>query len=321
MTRTLILLVALGVAAGPVDDPRQQYVERYAPLAVSEMQRTGVPASITLAQALLESDAGRSELAVYARNHFGIKCHSGWTGEKYYHDDDQVQECFRSYASVEDSYRAHSEHLLAGERYQGLFDLDPTDYKAWARGLRQAGYATDPAYADKLIRNIESLELYRYDQPSAAPALESGRSLPLVETESVLAGTSVPLRQSEAKERLTVSLTRPLGHQNGVPFVRTVEGDSWQSLADAYGLFLRQILKYNDLESASPLEPGTQVYLSRKKGQSAPEYGRYIVDREGLTLWDISQMFGIRLGRLRQFNGIIGNGPIPVGDTVLLKKF
>ena len=317
MTQLLILLTALGtVAAGPADDARVQYVERYAPLAVSEMQRTGVPASITLAQALLESGAGQSELAVHARNHFGLKCHGDWTGEKYYYDDDRAQECFRVYPSVEDSYRAHSDYLLRGERYRSLFDLDPTDYKAWARGLRRAGYATDPSYANKLIRNIEELELHRYDQP-AAPELPAKPELSAAAPAPQLSSQ----RESQAKERLTVSLSRPVGELNGVPFVRSVEGDSWQALADANGLFLRQILRYNDLDYPIPLEPGTMVYLAHKKKECAPEYGRWTVDRGGLTPWDISQMFGIRLQILRQLNGWYDNDPVPEGEVVFLRSF
>lgn len=162
MKRLILLLVAAGVLLGASPDTRQAYIEQYAPLAISEMQRTGVPASITLAQALVESGAGASKLARYANNHFGIKCH-GWQGEKYYKDDDLLHECFRAFPSAEDSYRAHSDFLRDRSHYGSLFELDPTDYKGWAHGLKKAGYATDPRYADKLIKVIEDYQLYRYD--------------------------------------------------------------------------------------------------------------------------------------------------------------
>ena len=163
MKRLILLLVAAVVLLGATPNTRLAYIEQYAPLAVSEMQRTGVPASITLAQALVESGAGSSPLARHANNHFGIKCHNDWTGEKYYKDDDLVHECFRAFPSAEDSFRAHSDFLRDRAHYRSLFELDPTDYKGWAHGLKQAGYATDPHYAGKLIKVIEDYELYRYD--------------------------------------------------------------------------------------------------------------------------------------------------------------
>ena len=178
MKRFLILIAALAPCLCAAQNPHLSYIEKYAPLAVAEMQRTGVPASITLAQALVESGAGRSPLAVEANNHFGIKCHEEWDGETFYKDDDSAGECFRAYASVEESYRAHSDFLRSRERYQSLFDLEPTDYKAWAKGLKKAGYATDARYANKLIESIEDFQLYRYDQEALAQAAPVAASAP-----------------------------------------------------------------------------------------------------------------------------------------------
>lgn len=180
MRRLLMLLAALLPLLAAAQTPQQDYIAKYAALAVSEMQRTGVPASITLAQGLLESAAGLSPLAVHANNHFGIKCHDDWEGETFYKDDDSAHECFRAYPSAEDSFRAHSDFLRNRANYRSLFDLDPTDYKAWARGLKKAGYATDPSYADKLIRQIEMYGLARYDHAEADV------------TEADVAGTDVP---------------------------------------------------------------------------------------------------------------------------------
>ena len=314
MKRILILAAALLPLLCAAQNPRQAYIEKYAVLAVSEMQRTGVPASITLAQGLVESGAGASPLAVHANNHFGIKCHNDWTGKKYYKDDDQVRECFRAYASVEDSFRAHSDFLRARDRYKGLFDLEPTDYKAWAKGLKRAGYATDPAYATKLINLIEDFQLYRFDQDvqvgiPTPRELETPREVPAAE-----------VRDPRYKESVTLSLARPVYEQNGVRFVRAIEGETLQTIADSYGLFLRELLRYNDLEQEIPLDPGTVVYIARKKTEAAYGIGKYVVDREGETLWELSQRFAIQLKKLRLYNAFRGGAPLEPGDTVLLRK-
>ena len=162
-TAALMSVTLLISAAGPGDTPQEKYIQKYAPVAVSEMYRSGVPASITLAQGLLESRYGLSELAVNGNNHFGIKCHD-WTGKKIYHDDDHRQECFRAYKSPDESFSDHSDFLRYRDRYKSLFDNDITDYKAWAHGLKKAGYATDPAYPSKLIKLIEDYRLYEYDK-------------------------------------------------------------------------------------------------------------------------------------------------------------
>ena len=160
MRKTVALLISF-LCCFPLaaQDLYEQYIATYSDAAVAEMYRSGVPASITLAQGLLESGMGRSTLAVQANNHFGIKCH-GWTGMKVYHDDDAKDECFRKYESVEDSYKDHSDFLRYKDRYKFLFDLEPTDYKGSCYGLKSAGYATDPSYANKLINIIEKYRLY-----------------------------------------------------------------------------------------------------------------------------------------------------------------
>ncbi len=156
---------------GPAPDYALEYINRYGSLAVNEMKRSGVPASITLAQGMLESNYGRSRLATQGNNHFGIKCHSDWSGQKIYHDDNHRNECFRSYSSVEESYRDHSDFLVNGSRYRDLFNLSNTDYKGWAHGLKRAGYATDPKYPELLIRKIEEYRLWAYDTGATAAAI------------------------------------------------------------------------------------------------------------------------------------------------------
>ena len=350
MKRILLLLAAATLFLGAAKNPRQAYIDRYYPLAVREMHRAGVPASITLAQAILESGAGQSPLALQANNHFGLKCHSDWTGKTFIKDDERANECFRAYPSVEDSYRAHSDFLRDRKHYQPLFALDPTDYKEWARGLRRAGYATDPSYANKLITLIEDFQLYRYDtmtldelpaeEPAAAPAVERS-----VETVAAVApvvavapvqpqqvreeparvqrtpGRAQQPRTAEPGETVTLSLTREVYTMNGARYVRAVEGETWASLAADYHFSEKQLLRFNDLDAPVALQPGMMVYLDRKKAQAEPGYGKYEVEQDGMTLWDISQMFGIQLGKLRLYNAFRGSAPLEAGDTVLLRKF
>jgi len=157
----------------------EEYIDKYQDLAISEMKKHRIPASIKMAQAILESGSGNSELAVKANNHFGIKCHKGWTGKTYHKDDDEKDECFRKYKSPEDSYRDHSHFLTSRDRYKSLFDLEITDYKGWAYGLKQAGYATNPRYPELLIRIIEVNGLTR---------LDAGRRLPVGGRQSAVSG-------------------------------------------------------------------------------------------------------------------------------------
>ena len=163
---TVALMAVLPLTAAP-DSPQRKYIAQYASMAVNEMYRSGVPASITLAQGMLESRNGESPLASKGNNHFGIKCHNTWEGGKMYYDDDRKGECFRKYKSVDESFRDHSDFLRYRDRYKFLFDLKTTDYKGWAYGLKKAGYATDPAYPQKLIKLIEDYQLYKYDTMSA----------------------------------------------------------------------------------------------------------------------------------------------------------
>ena len=356
MKRILFLLVVAWLALGAGKNPRLAYIDQYASLAVREMQRTGVPASITLAQGMLESGAGLSPLAVQAHNHFGLKCHNDWKGEKFFYDDETPDECFRVYPTVEDSYRAHSDFLRGRERYKDLFDLDPTDYKGWARGLRRAGYATDPGYATKLINIIEDFQLYRYDtmsaddfqaaetavaevvpepvegQAAAEPEEFPVQAAPVRETvEAVVREHTVrpehddwPVDETvqlpDFQESVSLSLARQVYTMNGVRFVRAIEGETWASIAADNHLSLKQILGYNDLTAPIPLHSGMMVYLGRKKAEAEPGYGRYQVDQEGLTLWDISQMFGIQLKKLRLYNIFRADAPIRPGDTIILRK-
>ena len=310
----LAIILALLPALCPADTPQRSYIEKYAGLAIEEMYRSGVPASITLAQGLLESGNGLSELAVKGNNHFGIKCHNAWTGSKVYHDDDSKGECFRKYDSPEESFRDHSDFLRYRDRYKFLFDLDPTDYRGWAHGLRKAGYATDPKYPEKLIRLIEEYELHLYDsmKPSAggAKVQEMPQSPATLELASPLTG-----RQREV---FSFALSRQMYSQNGVPFVYAAEGETYESIARSYRLFVKEILKFNDLQKEEELLPGTVVYLKKKKKASHPGLDRYVVE-EGQTLREISQRFAVRMKDICKRNGIEMDHVLREGDVLQLR--
>ena len=336
--------VMLSVSAMlPDNSPQAAYIARYAPVAVREMYRSGVPASITLAQGLLESRYGQSRLATEGNNHFGIKCHD-WTGAKIYHDDDRKGECFRSYKSADESFRDHSDFLRYRDRYKPLFDNDITDYKSWAKGLKKAGYATDPAYPSKLVKLIEEYRLYEYDsmkpEDFAASEPASGKlsrkeRRERKKTEKQLhekteVTEKIPesplemeeprkLQSSEAMETFSFSLTRQLYSRNGVPFTYAAAGETYSSIASAYHLFLREILRFNDASSDAALQPGDIVYLQNKKPQTRRGLDKYISDDGGETMRDIAQRFGIRMKDLCKMNGL-GAGYVTLpGDELKLR--
>ena len=340
LTFILAFCVSLVASASPTNKtPQEKYIEKYAPLAVSEMYRSGVPASITLAQGLLESGNGQSELARMSNNHFGIKCHN-WAGHKMFHDDDKKSECFRKYDSAEESFRDHSDFLRYRDRYKFLFDLEPTDYKGWAYGLKQAGYATDVAYPEKLIRLIEEYSLHEYDvKPSATAEPESSSEMKEDKKEErkkkkaaeKAARKEKTLPQSPNQiERVTLftgpgreifrfNLSRQMYSHNGVPFVYSAEGETYQSIAESYDLFLREILRYNDLTEAEELAPGTVVYVQAKKNRALGGLEMHVVDVDGETLRDISQRYAVKLDKLCRMNGFGNERYLRSGDVVVLR--
>ena len=304
----LALLCLCGAGAGDTT-PQQRYVEKYAPVAVREMLRSGVPASITLAQGMLESGNGESKLATQGKNHFGIKCHKGWTGKSMKVDDDARGECFRVYDSVEESYRDHSDFLRYRDRYKFLFDLDRTDYKGWAYGLKKAGYATDPSYAAKLIRYIEDNHLSRFDVLKEVEAEEM--PLPPHRIEAPV------LTMSD--EEFHFPLTRELYSVNGVPFVYSLEGETYKSIAKHYHLFHREILRFNDLKRDVPLAPGTVVYLAHKKNHSPKGLDKYIVEEDGEDFHAICQRFALKEKAVLKMNGLSKAPSLREGDELKLR--
>lgn len=292
-------------------DRNQTYTDQFQTAAVLEMQRLGVPASITLAQGILESGAGTSELAKNANNHFGIKCGNNWTGETYKKKDDDTdadgnlkESCFRKYKKVEDSYMDHGQFLRdpkKEQRYGFLFKLDPTDYKGWAYGLQSAGYSTSNTYAQKLIDIIERYKLYEFDIPgnkntNVLPAPEKPQS-----------GT-----QTDADIALPTAANR-VGRVNNVKVVVSREGESITDIAKTYRLNPAKIAEYNDrgYTPIQKLKANTRIYLAPKKDKSAVSEH---ITKTGQTMFEISQLYGIKLDKLLERNGM-SRGQEPAGDV------
>lgn len=250
----LIALVAIPiVAAGKADIPA--YIRQYSSLAVSEMNRSGVPASITMAQAILESASGTSRLAVKANNHFGIKCGNSWNGPSIRHDDDLKHECFRVYASPEQSWIDHSDFLRSRERYAPLFELERSDYRSWAKGLKECGYATDRGYAAKLIELIEEYRLYELD----------GGICPVgpTDVDDVMIAEPMHGGIKSFDERESIVMDRQIQYDNGRPYVIASYGETYKSIAVEYGLFVGEILRFNDAKRGMEPSPGDVVYLKK----------------------------------------------------------
>lgn len=313
MKRIPVLLLALALFVAANQTPQEKYIRKYSETAVSEMKRTGVPASITLAQGIVESRSGESPLAKKANNHFGIKCHKDWTGKTYAKDDDRKQECFRVYGSAVESFRAHSDFLRSRDRYQALFKLDPKDYKAWARGLKDAGYATDPAYASKLIKVIEDYRLYELDGSVPAETVKTSEAVAAPEKTAETASPAAGV-----KEQLGFSLSRVGMTENGVPFLVALEGESYDSISYSREMRLKDILRYNDLEINETLLPGTVVYLQPKAVRAPRGTEPYVVENDGETLRDVSQRFALRLRPLARRNKLSPRARLGKGDTIIL---
>ena len=341
MKKTLLTIAAvLAGCALLASTPQRKYIEKWAVTACEEMQRSGVPASITLAQGLLESDAGRSELAVKSNNHFGIKCHSDWQGGTVTHRAEKGKECFRAYKSAEDSFRDHSDFLSSQDRYRSLFDLAPTDYEGWARGLKEAGYATDKRYPEKLIRVIREYGLQSYDLAIASTRRKSSRSAAqaarsAAASSGAAASSAAPVQaevpsreevkspdipEGKYKEEQVFQAARPAGSVNGVPCIYALDGETFDSIARANDLFLKEILKYNDLDSPVVLHTGDVVYLSFKKARVSKGTDTFVVGPgQQCTLWDVSQRYGVRLSWLKKLNRGCPE-ILREGNSVVLRK-
>lgn len=273
---TLLFYLAF-IPAMLMADAYQDYIDRYSPLAVEQQQAYGIPASITLAQGLLESAAGRSTLATRGNNHFGIKCHSGWTGDTLLRSDDAPDECFRAYNSAAESFADHSKFLLR-KRYAPLFTLDPTDWQSWAVTLRKCGYATDPNYASRLITIIERYALYLYDT-------EAGR------------------RSEENTDFIRSSLlsTHKVRRSRGLHYVIALPGDDYAAIASEFGISKKKLLEYNDVRRDGEIKAWEEVYLEPKL-DSAPDGQSSATIGEGESIHSVAQRFGMTVAAVRTLN-------------------
>lgn len=315
MKRILILLAALGFCvflAWGQKMTRKQYIEKYAETAIREMKATGIPASITLAQGCLESGNGNSTLATKGNNHFGIKCHKNWKGKTIRHDDDEKNECFRSYKNADESFRDHSDFLRYSDRYASLFNLELTDYKGWAYGLQKAGYATAKTYAASLIQIIEENELWRYDQLDA----KAREELPPTPMEAEF---SVAFKPYPGHKLYTASLGREIRTTNGVAWITARDGDTYAGLAKEFNLFRGELLRFNDRSRNTALQPGEVVYVEAKKRESARNLDKHVVE-EGETMRDLAQRYAVKMKKLYQYNAMRpGTEPEP-GTILNLRK-
>ena len=282
----ILIICCLTLQAQTRNKQYEAYIKKYRELAVEEMKKYHIPASITLAQGLLESGAGQSALARKSNNHFGIKCGSDWSGKTVSHDDDARGECFRAYKHPKDSYEDHSKFLAGRPRYASLFNLNITDYRGWARGLKKAGYATNPRYADQLIGIIELYELYKYDD----------------------------------KNYLKWIKKNPNPHQtyiaNDLLYIVVRAGDSWKSISQEFDISQKKLRKYNDLYKGYALQVGDILYLEKKNKKADKEHIVHVL-RAGESMYSISQKYGIRLKNLYKLNKMDEDDPAPKIGTIL----
>lgn len=304
-----LLLFIIVLSSSAFSQPAKQrmskevYIQRFQQDALEDMKRTGVPASIKLAQGILESDCGNSRLAVEANNHFGIKCHKEWNGDTFYQDDDEKNECFRKYNTVLESYDDHSYFLRSRDRYASLFDLDITDYKAWAHGLKKAGYATNPNYAHQLIKIIEDYDLNSLDK--------TGKKIPVT---NVSAKPATPKPVTASKNfALPPSASNNI---NNTPYIVARKGDSYYSIAAANNMALWQVLKYNDADKEDVPAEGEVVFIKPKRNKAQQEFHTVAY---GETLRGISQLYGVRLKKIYKYNNLSASSKIQPGVRIKLR--
>jgi len=310
------------------------FIKRFAKTAVTEMEKYGIPASITLAQGMTESNYAQSRLSKKANNYFGIKCHGGWKGKRIYHDDDKKGECFRKYPSAWWSFRDHSK-FLQSSRYQSLYKYKIKDYKSWAKGLKKAGYATNPKYASLLIDKIEKYQLWRYDNMTAATVeemlpnaltasfgqkKETDKAIAAVQTikqeeEPIVAH---PSSKEETKALRAENLHKIYQHPTGrLPYIIAIEGDTWNAIAQTFNIKLRRLIKYNDVALDRAVTPGQYIFFKRKRSRSKEKYH---ITQQGDNMYLIAQKYGIQLSKLYEKNRMqIGEQPF-VGQKIFLRS-
>lgn len=294
----------------------KDYIEQYKNIAIREMQNYKIPASITLAQGILESAAGTSELAVNGNNHFGIKCHKGWTGDSLHKDDDAKNECFRKYANAEESFKDHSVFLTTRPRYAFLFNLEVTDYKAWCLGLKKAGYATNPKYAEILIKIIEENELHQYDKEIIVVqnTINENNTFQKIEATTEKSDNNTSF---EFEPVLIGTSQRKVYINNRVKYILAQKNDNISNIANDLELGTWQIIKYNELKKDAQLHEGQIIYIKPKKRKALVAYHTV---KSGESMHSIAQYYGIKLKFLYR-NNLMQKGTEPSpGQQLWLKK-
>ncbi|MFV0591248.1 MAG: glucosaminidase domain-containing protein [Draconibacterium sp.] len=300
-----VLLLFISTSVFSQKLTRQEYINRYQLLAIEEMNRSGVPASITMAQGILESGNGNSELARLSNNHFGIKCKTGWKGKKVYYDDDRRNECFRKYTSVEESYIDHTNFLMDNPRYASLFQLDHTDYKGWSRGLKKAGYATAHDYDKRLIKIIEDHKLHRLDLKMTFSEISSFEQRSMGNR-----GISNSLTINAYQSHDVIKMNR-------IKAVVARKGDTFEMLAQEFGLNDWELYKFNDHRPGYRPSPNEIVYIKPKKNKSKTKTAHRV--QEGESMHYVSQMYGVKLKSLCRRNGM-NPGQMPqIGQVIKLR--
>lgn len=310
----MLLILLLGVCAITAqtrNSAYENYIRQYAPLAIDQMNRYSIPASITMAQGLLESAAGKSSLATTANNHFGIKVSSDWTGPYVVKSDDNPNDRFRKYNSAAESYEDHS-LFLKKPRYQSLFTYNIRDYKSWAHGLKSCGYATSPTYAQNLIKIIELYDLGKLDGGSV-PSNYQGGSYATVNP-TVIYGKHVTTKEEE------FFATHPINRNNRNFYIRVNNGDNLKTISKGTGVKVRKLRKYNDLLRDQQLEPGQIIYLEKKHLRADRAFkGHPHIVTEGQSMHDISQMYGMSLKALYSMNHLHSDYSPEVGDKLRVR--
>lgn len=327
LKKTIALLLFLplfcSTAVAQTRQTREEYIDKYKSIAIDHMERYGIPASITLAQGLLESDCGNSELARSSNNHFGIKCKKNWTGKRVYHDDDAKGECFRAYNTVGESYEDHATFLDTQPRYDSLFVYAADDYRSWARGLKAAGYATAPDYAQRLCRVIEENQLYLLDRPQgealyaarhqATSSTASATTKPTTEAPTVGSGERID------PDHYRVTINAYKGYNiyatNGVNYVLAKEGDTYESLAAIFAVSAGNLRRFNETSRTAQPQTGEQVYIDRKQRSWGGNARHHIVSA-GETLHSVAQSYGIRERSLRKLNRLKSAAQLQEGQTL-----
>ena len=305
-----LMFLSVAITAHAQRMTTEEYIAQYKDVAIKKMREYKIPASITLAQGILESGSGNSRLAHKAKNHFGIKCHKEWHGKKFYMDDDEKHECFRKYPKAADSYRDHSKFLTQRGRYTFLFQYDITDYKKWAYGLKKAGYATNPKYPQLLIKIIEKYHLDQYDKEALGKQKKKKKVKTHEESAIPTVAAFKHVGNSPTGRKIFINNKRKL--------ILVRQGDTYQKIAAEFEIYTWQLYKYNEVSRKHKIVTGEIVYLEKKKARAGKKY-KYHHIRQGESLHDVAQLYGMRLSKLLKMNNLPKGISVPVGTEVRVR--